>query len=140
MSNKKSCPICGSEFESSREHRGFCSKECAYKHRLKLQYASAHNKWISDESFRKERSKYNKQLLLKLRNEAFDILGKNCILCSRTENLRFHELNFQRHEKNPRYILNHPDSFVVLCQRCHLGSHFLHEIFGLSWKQILELR
>jgi hypothetical protein len=62
------------------------------------------------------------------------------VLCGATEGLRFHQKFFKNHQVSLHYVYEHPNDFVMLCQRCHLGVHFLQEVFGMTWNDILSLK
>lgn len=140
MFKEKICRICGSKFEPKAGRTLVCSNECRNKQRA----LDARNWRIKNPEKAKAISfahlKYNRERLQRMRQESLCLIGTECVLCKRKENIRFHETNFEKHEKNPKYILKNPELFSIVCQRCHLGVHFLHEVFGLSWIEILDLR
>jgi len=89
----------------------------------KLEREKRHNEW------RRE--------TWKKRNEEIDkVFGIKCFICSSTKYLRLHKKDGTSHPTNLSWlkkVLENPDEWVKLCNRCHNGVHFCMEMFGWSW-------
>jgi len=130
---KRHCLVCGKEFYAKHGRQILCgSPECREKRR---------NLWL-----RKKRlhdKKYREERNAKLEAKILHILGKSCAICRKTvtqKHKRFHNKYFRRHPSGPDYVLKHIEEFVLVCWKCHQGLHFLHDILGMSWEQILSLK
>ncbi len=78
------------------------------------------------ERFRKEgREDYREQ-----RKKALELIGDKCLVCGYSgRKLTFHEIHGKNHDKNMKYLIEHPKDFVPLCYPHHRLLHFL---FSLS--------
>lgn len=128
---KKRCPNCDKEFYAIHgENQKYCSPKCQIQHLKKTGY------------FKEYMADRDKKALLRL----LQILGETCVICGKTPKKRlrrticFHNIYFKKHSTHPYHVLKHVEEFVVTCSKCHIGVHFLHDVFGMSWEEILALR
>ena len=135
---KRFCLVCQKEFLPHHQNQTLCSDECR-----KTRRKTYRETYLRKGKFRDKRSmnRYLKNRRFRIKSEILKILGNKCLLCQTSKSLRFHNKSFKNHNNtSPDYILRNIKEFTVLCQRCHAGVHFLHNVFGLSWEQIIHLK
>ena len=89
------------------------------------------------------RRAYNKQRERNNRAEALKVFGDKCCLCGYPDSamkIALHEIHGRKHNGCVRYALAHREDFVPLCRADHSAVHRFMMLFGLEWKDILELK
>jgi len=115
----------------------------AWKHqRSKDDYYYNHKEEIKERVAQYEEEK---------RQEAFKILGNQCVICNQPNIIKiigkhknthcFHEIYGNPHEYHGiNYVLKNKEKFVTTCRKCHLWIHVLMKVFKMNWNQIKKLR
>lgn len=166
---KRICIVCGVEFlvPEGRGYctRLTCSEECSREQRKQKkrkyyrQFRNNPEKWRELLQERKKKRKEqpekhrkwqkasyqrNKQKRKKTRIERRkrikELLGAKCFFCSHEDtHIECHEIYGKKHPSTGKYILDHLDDFIPLCNWCHSAVHWCMKYLGLSWNQILEM-
>jgi hypothetical protein len=97
----------------------------------------------SQEERKKKMLIYRKKYYLKRKRQAEELLGNQCSICGRKENLVMHKKDGKSHsEKTQLWIWNqiikNPSEWIRLCHRCHTAIHWIMEYFGWKWEKILS--
>jgi predicted HNH restriction endonuclease len=98
------------------------------------------------------RKKHNKELKFistnyrkRWRKELLKIIGNKCYICGSTKNICFHEIYGKFHQTSDfRYIINHKEDFVPLCNHHHVALHRIARAIGaktlhIDWNKVFEL-
>lgn len=136
---EKQCAGCGKTFYPIHgKGQIYCTPNCRAEHRKQIR--------PYDHTKRPYFKKYMRRRSAKARAKLLKILGETCVICGgipvnkKRSNLCFHNIHFRNHRLDPSYVLKHIEEFVSTCSKCHNGVHFLHDVFGMSWEDILAFR
>lgn len=78
---KKTCLVCGKEFETNKSKQKYCTKECYEKHdrEYMLIYLQTYNsKYKSTKKYKEKRTEYNKTYFNKNKNDINFIISNLC--------------------------------------------------------------
>ena len=86
-----------------------------------VRYRRTHKQQKKPHQYRPEHAKEHRRYCRKNRYIAELIIGDSCIVCDKSENLEFHELEGKKHTtgQNSKYYLEHPSDFIPLCHSHH---------------------
>lgn len=92
-----------------------------------------------------KRKKYDRAYRLKtnrFRRNFYQLVGSSCFFCGSVKQLSCHKKDFQKHvdiaSLTLRQIeLESPEDYARVCYCCHYGVHWVHNILGLTWLEIL---
>lgn len=63
-------------------------------------------------------------------------LGVFCLVCGETKTLHCHEIYGFSHQQGRKYIVDHMEDFVRLCNYCHQAVHWCMKYMNVDWKTI----
>lgn len=128
---KKTCPVCGSIYQTTSRGQKFCSEACCKKfntkrRKQKKQYDST--KEVSRLSARSHSvaSEVIKQLV------SMGIRTYQCEVCGSTSTLQVHHIN-------SCWLDNTPSNLQILCPKCHASVHSSPADYDPSFTPILSI-
>lgn len=83
----------------------------------------------ADGIYRKVVFSYPNALIKKIKNKLIEKKGK-CDLCSKTDKLELHHLDYNRYHNNP-------ENLKLLCRECHINWHKQNPQTR-TWKKIIK--
>lgn len=128
----KKCLYCGEDFSGvpwAIEFRLFCSQRCYHF----FQQGEGHWNWQGGIS----KKPYSFEFNLTLKNYVKRRDGNRCILCSCTDDLCVHHIDYDK--KN-----SHLNNLITLCKRCNskvnFGRNFWFSFFKTFLRNVVEMR
>jgi DNA polymerase II large subunit len=69
-------------------------------------------------------------------------VGTECIICGSEKRLVCHRKSFEKHISianlsSQKLLQENVNDYARLCYRCHFGVHWVHDMFKISWKEII---
>ena len=100
--------------------------------------------WWMVEMNRTEINRRYRNKIMQARNVFYQKVGESCFFCGSTGRLNCHKKDFKKHTRIAHLTiaqiqLENPNDYSRLCYPCHFGVHWLHDVFGLEWEDIINL-